>query len=72
MLQKILLDVSKGNFPGAQHVILRLKCSGFIKLFPMKSGIIDFKFICLWPPTKDIPGPKRLDINTAWGAGLNM
>lgn len=65
MLQKILLDVSKGDFPGAQHIILRLKCSGLVKLFPIKSGIIDFKSISRWPPTKDIPGPKRLDINTA-------
>lgn len=65
MLKKILIDVSKRNFPGAKHLILRLKCSGLIKLFPLKSGIIDFKSICCWPPTKDIPGPKRLDINTA-------
>lgn len=65
MLKKMLIDVSKGNFPGAKHIILRLKRSRHIKLFPMKSRIIDFKSICYWPPTKDIPGPERLDINTA-------
>lgn len=72
ILKKLLTDVSKRNFPGAKHIILRLKCNGLIKLFPIKSRIIDFKSICRWPPTKDIPGPKRLDINTAWGAGLNL
>lgn len=65
ILKKLLIDVSKRNFPGAKHIILRLKCSGLIKFFLIKSRIIDFKSIFYWPPTKDIPGPKRLDRNTA-------